>query len=320
MKGENMKKVSVIVPCYNSSSYIERSVNSLINQTLDDIEILLIDDGSTDDTLSKLKEYEKRYKNKIKVVALEKNGGLGNARNVGMKKSTGEYIGFVDSDDYVDKEMFEEMYNKAKATDSDVVECDFMWEYPNKNRIDSGIEYSKGKDMLINVRVMACNKIYKREWLNKIKPQFAVGLKYEDVLFTYQYVPYVNKIEFVHKNFYHYIQRSTSLANHQTKRVREIYEILNQVEEYYKKKKIYNNYKEELEYLFTRYILGSSYKRACKIKDKETRKEVLKEGWVFLNQKYPNWKKSKYLKKGLKNRYFKMLNYAFYNINTIFFR
>lgn len=316
-----MKKVSIIVPCYNSSTYLERCMTSLLNQTLREIEIILIDDGSSDDTLSLLKKYEKEYKDMITVVALPKNKGLGNARNEGIKKASAEYIGFVDSDDYVDKNMFYEMYEKAKKDKSEVVECDFIWEFPDKNVVDVGREYTPLKEMLTRVRVMACNKIYKTTWLKRVNPQFAVGLKYEDVLFTYQYVPYVKKVSFIRTPFYHYVQRKSSLANHQTKRVREMYDVLQQVLDYYKEKNIYSEYKEELEYLFTRYLLGSSYKRASKIENRSDRRKVLKEGWAFLNATFPNWKKNIYLKdKGLKNIYLRRMNKFLYHTNTIIFR
>mgnify|MGYP004604313335 CR=1 FL=1 len=315
-----MKKVSIIVPCYNSSSYVDRCMDSLINQTIDSFEIVLVDDGSTDDTLVKLKKYRKEYSDKVVLVTLDKNMGLGNARNIGIKHSSGEYIGFVDSDDYVDLNMFEVMYNKASKNNSSVVECNFIWEFPNKNKIDITNGYELGSEMLVNVRVMVCNKIYKKKWLDEINPLFAVGLKYEDVLFTYEYVPYVKSVSFVDEAFYHYVQRKSSLANNQNIRVRDIYDVLLQVRDYYVKNKIYDEYKNELEYLFVRYILGSSYKRACKIKDKKVRNKVLDEGWKLLNDLYPNWKKNAYLKTGVKNIYFKMINYFFYKFNTIIFR
>jgi len=315
-----MKKVSVIVPCYNSENYLNKCVDSILKQTLLDIEIILVNDGSSDNTLSIMKEYEKKFNNII-IVDLKKNKGLGNARNKGLKKATGEYISFVDSDDYIDKEMLEELYSKALEDGSDIVECDFLWEYPDKVKSDIGKNYKPGKQMLIDVRVMACNKLYKHDFLNKIKPEFAVGLRYEDILFTYQYTPYVEKVSFVRKPFYHYVQRSTSLANHQTKKVSDIYEVLNQVLIYYKKKKIYNKYKEELEYLYVRYLLGSSYKRASKIKNKEDRNEVLTIGWNILNKTFPNYKKNKYLKqKSKKNLFFLILNYPLYKFFSIILR
>ncbi|MBQ7137086.1 MAG: glycosyltransferase [Bacilli bacterium] len=316
-----MRGISVIVPVYNSEEYLEKCLKSLVNQTLKDIEVIIINDGSTDGSQSIIDNFESVYPKIIKSYNMKKNSGLGFVRNFGISKATKEYVAFVDSDDYVDEDMFEIMYNKATEDKSEIVECDFIWEFPNKNNIDSGSFYDNVKDMLIKVRVMACNKIYNISWLKKVNPQFAVGLKYEDVLFTYQYVPYVKKVSFVKEPFYHYVQRSNSLANYQTKRVADMYEILSQVLSFYKDKKIYNKYKTELEYLFIRYLLGSSYKRACKIKNNRDKKEVLNKGWKFLNDTFPNWKKNKYLNKsGLKNKYFKLMNKPLYKFNSILFK
>lgn len=314
-------KVSVIVPCYNAEKDLRRCLDSLFSQTLKDLEIVIVNDGSKDQTETIIQEYQEKYGNKIVYLPLKKNQGLGNARNLGMKHASGQYIGFVDSDDYVDPAMFQTMYEEAKRTDADLVECDFIWEYPNKEREDVGQSYEVGKEMLKKVRVMACNKIYKATMLKKSKCQFAVGLKYEDILFTYQYVPYVQKVAFVRLPFYHYVQRENSLANHQTIRVREIYFVLEQVLNFYHKKKFWDTYKEELEYLCTRYILGSSYKRASKIKERKIRRFVLKEGWKFLNETFPNWKQNVYLKEsGFQNLYCRRMNRFFYYHNTWIFK
>lgn len=317
----NVKKVSVIVPCYQGEDYISKCIDSLLKQSLEELEIVLVNDGSRDKTLKMMKDYEKKYPEKIMVVDLKKNTGLGNARNVGVQRANGEYIGFVDSDDYVDKEMFEEMYKKGKEENSDVVECDVLWEYPDHVRNDVGREYTSNKQMLKDIRVMACNKIYKKEFLNKVRPKFAVGLRYEDILFTYQYVPFVKNISYIRIPYYHYIQRETSLANHQTKKVGDIYPVLNKVLDYYKEKKLYKTYEKELEYLYTRYILGSSFKRATKIKEKKDRRMVLEEGWYLLNKNFPNWKKNEYLKeKNKKNNYFRRMNHFFYQLSAFIHR
>ena len=129
-----MPKVSVIVPVYNVEEYLERCLDSLVNQTLKDIEIIIVNDGSTDGSKEIIQKYLNKYKN---IVYLEKeNGGLSSARNYGIPYAKGEYIGFVDSDDYVEITMYENMYNKAIEEKSDMVECDFIWEYPNKKRED----------------------------------------------------------------------------------------------------------------------------------------------------------------------------------------
>ena len=128
-----MPKVSIIVPIYNVEGYIEKCLETLVNQTLEDIEIILVNDGSTDNSELIAKRFFEKYPEKI--VYLEKeNGGLSDARNYGIPYSKGEYIAFLDSDDYVEKNMYEEMYELAKRENSDMVQCNFYWEYPDKNK------------------------------------------------------------------------------------------------------------------------------------------------------------------------------------------
>ena len=136
-----MYKVSVIVPIYNVEKYIKKCLNSLVNQTLQEIQIILVNDGSKDKSGEIAKEYAQMYKNKILYLEKE-NGGLSDARNYGIPYAEGEYIAFIDSDDYIDENAYEEMYDKAKKENSDYVECDFIWEYPNKNKIDRYKEYT----------------------------------------------------------------------------------------------------------------------------------------------------------------------------------
>ena len=116
-----MPKVSVIVPVYNVEKYIDKCLKSLVNQTLSDIEIIVVNDGSTDNSETIIKQYLEKYQNKIKYV-IKQNGGLSDARNYGMKFATGEYIAFLDSDDYVDNTIYEKMYNKATEEQCDFVE------------------------------------------------------------------------------------------------------------------------------------------------------------------------------------------------------
>ena len=108
-----MKKVSVIVPFYNVEKYIDKCLNSLVNQTLEDIEIIIVNDGSKDNSETIAKEYASKYKNKI-IYLKKENGGLSDARNYAIPYATGEYIAFLDSDDYVEVNMYEQMYEKAK--------------------------------------------------------------------------------------------------------------------------------------------------------------------------------------------------------------
>lgn len=316
-----MPKVSIIVPVYNVEKYIEKCLESLVNQTLEDIEIIVVNDGTKDNSKEKILQYIEKYPQKI--VYLEKeNGGLSDARNYGLPVAKGEYIAFLDSDDYIEKNMYEEMYKKAKEENSDMVECDFLWEYLNsekkiiKQKKDIGKIYKSKKQMLVDVRVVAWNKIIKREILEKTKIQFPVGLRYEDVEFTYKLIPHLNKVSFVKKCFIHYVQRKESIANTQNARTKEIFTVLENVIDYYKKNNWYEEYETELEYIYTRFLLCSSLKRMCKIEDREERKIALDKTWEKLNNKFPKWKKNEILNKNtnMKNLYIKSVNKITYKM------
>ena len=303
-----MKKVSVIVPFYNVEKYIDKCLNSLVNQTLEDIEIIIVNDGSKDNSETIAKKYASKYKNKI--IYLEKeNGGLSDARNYALPYATGEYIAFLDSDDYVEFDMYKQMYEKAKKENADIVECDFLWEYPNERIESKGRNYKDKHDILLNARVVAWNKLIKRELIEKTKVKFPYGLRYEDVEFFYKLIPYINKLEIVNKSFVHYVQRDNSISNSQNSRTKEIIDILDNVINYYKKNSIYGEYKNELEYNYARYLLCSSFLRMIMIEDKKERKEIIKYSWDKLNNTFPNWKKNNYIKnKNLKNKYMLSVN------------
>lgn len=303
-----MPKVSVIVPVYNVEKYVEKCLKSLANQTLQEIEIIVVDDGSKDGSKSIVDNYIKKYPDKIKYLYKE-NGGLSSARNFGIPYANGEYIAFLDSDDYVEPTMYEEMYNLAKKEDADMVECDFIWEYPNKQKYDYGVVYNGKKEAIEKARVVAWNKLIKREIIESEKIEFPFGLRYEDVEFFYKLVPSLNKISFMKKYFIHYVQRENSIANTQNTKTKDIFKVLNNVIEFYKNKGYYEEYKEELEYTYLRLLLCSSLKRMCKIKDKQERKTALDDTWNNINTNFPNWRKNKLLKKkSIKNIYIKSVN------------
>lgn len=310
-----MPKVSVIVPIYNVEKYLEKCINSLLSQTLEDIQIILVNDGSKDNSGNIAKEYEKN--NKDRVIYVEKeNGGLSDARNYGLKYATGDFIAFLDSDDYIEKNAYEEMYNKAIEENADYVECDFIWEFPNKIRVDKQYPYKNKKEMLSFVRVVAWNKLIKRQLITDNNLEFPKGLRYEDVEFTYKLIPFVNKFAYVDKPFIHYVQREGSIANVQNERTAEIFTVLDNVIEFYKKNNIYEEYRDELEYNYARYLLCSSLKRMCKIKDKTIREKLLTESWERLNLNFPNWKENVILKTVNigKNKYMRTVNKSTYKI------
>lgn len=317
-----MPKVSVVVPFYNVGRYIEKCLESLVNQTLDDIEIILVNDGSQDNSYKIAKDYEEKYPDKIKCYE-KPNGGLGDARNFGINYVTGQYIAFLDSDDYVESTMYEEMYEKAIKENADMVECDFLWEYPKKQKKDIGKTYYSQKEMLQNARVVAWNKLIKTEiYRQHPEARFSVGLRYEDVEGFYKILPYIKKVSYVRKCFIHYVQRQGSISNTQNKKNEDIFIVLDNVITYYKEKGLYDQFQEELEYIYTRYLLCSSFLRIVKIKDKQIKSELLNKTWEKLNIEFPNWKKNRILKEdeSMKNLYIRSVNKITFKIYSIILR
>lgn len=206
-----MTKVSVILPVYNVDKYLERNINCLLNQTLKDIELIYIDDCSTDNSLSILREYAEKHPN-IKVIALEKNSGAPFARNKGLEVATGEYLGFIDTDDDIDLNYYEELYKKAKEDDADIVKC-----CRKDINLDGSIVYSK-----VNDEIRKKGKYYfTYEWTTAIYRAsmiFENGVKFpeecikaQDIVFLNRAICVANKLSVIDNTYYNYHRREGSL-------------------------------------------------------------------------------------------------------------
>ena len=314
-----MTKISIIVPVYNVEKYVKKCIKSLMSQTLKDIEIIVVDDGSTDNSMSIVEELAKDDE-RIKIFHKE-HGGLSDARNYGLKKAKGKYIAFLDSDDYVKADLYQKMYEKAKKEKSDMVECNFFWAYPkdssnNSLKKDIGEKYSNQIEMMEKARVVAWNKLYKKEIIDKVGVEFPKGLRYEDIEFFYKLIPYIENVSFVKQPMIYYVQRKESIVNTQNEKTNDIFEVFDNVFEYYKEHQFYDKYKEALEYTYTRILLCSSFKRIVKIKDKQVKSELLNKTWISLNEKFPYWKNNKILNTNLnkKKRYMLSMNRVTYRI------
>jgi len=290
-----MIKVSIIVPVYNVEAYLSKCLDSLINQTLEEIEIIVINDGATDNSQQIIDEYMEKS-NKINAYTKE-NGGLSDARNYGIAYATGDYIGYVDSDDFVELDMYEILYNKAKKDDSDIVECNLRYTYPNTEKIKIGKEIYDKKEMLMFGRCVVWNKIYKRDWLLDTKVIFSKGLIYEDVEFFAKLIPHIRCYSYVKQASIHYIQRNSSISNISSIKTLDILKILENIFDYYKKNGYYAEYKDAMEFLYTRILLCSSFSKMCRITNKKERKKVIAKNWDLLENTFPNWRKNKVLKK-----------------------
>ena len=191
----NKIKIQVIVPLYNMENYISQTMDSLLVQTFSDFEVLCINDGSTDASLSILENYAKKDK-RIKIYSKE-NGGIADARNFGLSKVTAPYFAFLDSDDTVELDMLEKLYQKAIESDADVVTCDFFWTYPNREVIQKDGPYQSKEELLISMFATLWNKLYRTDWVKSLNIAFPTGYRYEDASFLYKMIPYLNKWAYV---------------------------------------------------------------------------------------------------------------------------
>lgn len=317
-----MPKVSVVVPVYNTQKYLEKCLDSLVYQTLDDIEIVVVNDGSPDESQKIIDRYVQAYPNKVQAY-IKENGGLSDARNFGLAKCNGEYIGFVDSDDYVNLDMYQNMYNKAKEKDFDVVVCDIRYMYENYSKeVSSQVEkdicgIDKIKAQMANIYPAVWNKIYKKE-LFEHGVLFKKGVWYEDVEFLYRLFPYITSIGVVKKPLVNYVQRDGTITRTFDERVYNYIDNFNGIVEFYKEKKFYEDYYSELEYSYVRYLYMTFIKTACNFDKKEYQKACLLAKKNVL-EKFPNYKRNKYIQ-GLPGFYLKHFNiitqklvYLFYN-------
>ncbi len=309
-------KVSVIVPVYNVEPYIERCLQSLISQTLQELEIILVDDASSDHSEDIILSYQQQYPEKI-IYLKKEHSGLSDTRNHGLAHARGEYVAFLDSDDYVETEMYETMYQKARTERKKVVECDFYLAYPKKNVLDSVPAYTSVKDYFVRGRVVAWNKIYQRTWLLQSGVIFPKGLLYEDVEFFFSLMAGLDSIEdlgIVRQPFVYYVQRQDSISYSESVRVRELCDVYKNAFSYLRSIGRYDTYRNELEYKFARNALwGFPLKKVRHIKDKKIRREILEIFWKEVNTAFPDWKSNCYIKKkGLANLYLKLISRQMY--------
>lgn len=202
--------VSIIVPIFNTEKYLKNCINSILNQSLEDIEVILVDDGSTDSS-GKICDVFCKQSNKIKVIH-KRNEGVSIARNIGIKAAKGEYIGFVDSDDYVNKDMYLNMYTKAKENNCDIVMCDCYVQYKDKVELDTIKLLSESMQLknneiypklLVDMAGSMCKCLYRKELLitNNILCPNEIKLS-EDRIFNIFSFGYSKKIFYLKEALY----------------------------------------------------------------------------------------------------------------------
>lgn len=298
-------KVSIIVPVYKVEKYLHRSMDSLVNQTLDGVEIICINDGSPDNCLSILKEYQANYPNKNIVIIDKKNEGVWKGRFDGIAKARGEYIGFTDSDDYIALDYAEKLYNAAKKSGADISICGF-----DRMDVDTGHVYStemiqfEGKEIdmdknpedILSINTALWNKLYKAEVLKNMKNLPNPPRVFDDMMFLLLAYLNTKKMTFIKDSLYYYMVRQDSIMSTIKKeQIEATQKAMLDVKDIYLKDE---NGKKLLPVIDAMAFLHFGISLMFRISADKTSnfKEELKKNKQYLDSNFPTWRKSKYLK------------------------
>ena len=290
-----MPKVSVVIPCYNVAQYVARCLDSLINQTLTDIEIICVDDKSTDNTLKALNEYAHKDK-RIKIIAQKKNAGVSVARNTGIDVASGEYIGFADPDDYIDLDFFEKLYNKIVAEHADICIGNIK-----EHRLNGQIWTRKDiTEPIIQNKRCFCytvwHSIYKTTFIKENKIDCPVGVTNgEDTVFCIKCSIKAQKIVGVLDTFYHYIRYENSAESkyYKGKHVDSRIAVANIIVDYINDLDL-----SETDYV---YYFNRVFRAICHdVFEKTTRKDLLLKSLdatlqIYKKCRYPSYLDRKYI-------------------------
>ena len=284
-------KISIIIPIYNMELYLEKCLESIIGQNFKEYEVILINDGSTDNSKNIMINWMKKYNN---IIVIDKqNGGQGSARNLGIKKARGEYILFVDADDYIAKDCLNECYIFAKSKNYDVV----LFDYFEKTR--TGEKIIKGYNNITNnIKInyllslpSPVNKMFKRNIWEKNKLAFEENTIYEDLGLIPLIALYTDKIGYLDKPLYYYVIRKGSSMQQEvySPKLKDIFNIMELLYQ-----KLYKKYFSELEYLYIRHFLHGAGLRFLKFAEGKRDIEDISQ---IMKLRFPKWYKNKYLKK-----------------------
>ena len=300
-----MIKVSIIVPVYNTEKYLRKCLDSLVNQTLKEIEIIIINDKSPDNSGKIIMEYKNKYKEKIKVIHNKTNKGIGYNRNIGVKNASGKYIMFIDSDDYLDRSACEKLYFKAINEKLDLVLCNFHKMLEKNDELeeiapDFVIPYFenttlyKNPNLLLDVNLAPWNKLYKKELLKNVT--FPENLKYEDAIVVVKAMARAKKIGIVDEKLNYYLVRNKSETTVMDKRVFDILKITNMIIAELKSYSYYNKIEKYVSAWCTRNLFRYTLQQRNQ-NDKKLANRFIDEVFEFLNSNFPDWRNNEIWKK-----------------------
>lgn len=283
-------KISVIVPVYNTEKYLSKCLDSILNQTLKEIEVIVVNDGSKDNSQEIIEEYKEKDTRIISIIKF--NGGLSDARNCGIEKANGEYLAFIDSDDYIDPIMLKTMLDLAEKYESEIVMCDLVKvdesgnefrDLPQSPQLPEKIILKDNFTIFGEMSCFACNKIFKKSLFEK--HQFKKGIHFEDIELIPKLVLDSTVISKINQPFYKYFERQDSITKTHTAKGLDMFFAINAVSDYFYKSN-YNTFATELKrfQIIQGYYSYLAY--VAFVKDKNLKREMLDALDLFLRNNH----------------------------------
>ncbi len=301
-------KVSIVMPVYNVERYLASCLDSVINQTLAPVEIIAVNDGSTDASLRILEEYQSRCPDRMQVYTTD-NHGVSHARNYGLSKACGEYILFVDSDDFIERDMCEKLYQKAVKENNDIVICGRYNVYEREHigqrdkeitgtfLINRNFKLMDCKFELAHISPFPWDKLFKRSILEGL--EFPEKMRFEDLVLVFEACCRADSIGVVEEPLYNYRRTAQGgFLSSFSKQTLDIIKAFHLVFDYMRSNRYMDYYREELEYICARHFL---YRYAALFKEENKGKlgikhEIIRRTQEFLDKELPHWRKNRYLR------------------------
>lgn len=289
-----MAEISIVLPVYNTSPYLHACLTSLLNQTFHDFEVIAINDGSTDDSLSILQTFAAQD-SRIRIID-QKNQGIGAVRNLGIQLAKGPYIAFIDSDDTLEPKMLERLYQKAAEESLDMVVCDYI-EYEEASKEEKTItlptfdtcSLTQMPQLLFEINSSPWNKLYRTALWKENRIEFPVSLKYEDAYAVLLCLVKAKRIGKVNEPLMRYWIHAGSESTIMDARVFDIFEILTNLKVKLQDDEKYDTIAPYLTYFtinrITVYMLQQKYQKDAALKHK-----FIEQGYAYLNRYDANWR------------------------------
>jgi glycosyltransferase involved in cell wall biosynthesis len=315
--------LSIIVPIYNVETYLFKCLYSITNQGSKNFEVILVDDGSTDrskDLAVRFADNDQRFK-----YYLKQNGGLSDARNFGIDHSNGEYLAFVDGDDYIASNFVELMLHKQQETQAKIVVCDMIYVHETNQRFSSGGDFDvvniQENLQYLSINNSACNKIYHRDLFRKNR--FPKGKLYEDLFIVPILLFEANRVAHVKESLYFYVQRGGSIVHQINPKMFDIYDAITHLSEELKNKVKEPEILEKLiNHMYIEHGLMLTTLRIKDAVDIKNQAHYFKQNIEKLDACYPNWRNDDRLKQySMKQRIiFTLMSWGLFNPVSYLFR